>query len=69
MAPGEHTLSSTVGWVQQWSSFGQFVGPPAVAWVASQVGGWHFTWLATGVCSVIGLLLTVLIARVLRRPS
>lgn len=63
VAPGEHTLSSTVGWVQQWSAAGQFVGPPLVAWVASQVGGWHLTWLATGACSLIGLVLTALIAR------
>jgi MFS family permease len=63
VAPGEHTLSSTVGWVQQWSAAGQFVGPPLVAWVASAVGGWHLTWLATGACSLLGLLLTALIAR------
>jgi CP family cyanate transporter-like MFS transporter len=67
VAPGEHTLSSTVGWVQQWSAAGQFVGPPIVAWVASVVGGWHFTWLATGACSLIGLLLTALIARLPQR--
>jgi hypothetical protein len=63
VAPGEHTLSSTVGWVQQWSALGQFVGPPVVAAVASAVGGWHLTWLATGACSLIGLVLTALIAR------
>jgi MFS transporter, CP family, cyanate transporter len=63
VAPGEHTLSSTVGWVQQWSAAGQFVGPPLVAWVASQVGGWHLTWLATGACSLLGLALTVAIGR------
>jgi MFS family permease len=63
VAPGEHTLSSTVGWVQQWSAAGQFVGPPVVAWVASAVGGWHLTWLATGACALIGLVLTALIAR------
>jgi len=63
VAPGEHTLSSTVGWVQQWSAAGQFVGPPLVAWVASQVGGWHLTWVATGACSLLGLVLTAMIAR------
>jgi MFS transporter, CP family, cyanate transporter len=65
VAPGEHTLSSTLGWVQQWSAAGQFVGPPLVAWVASTVGGWHLTWLATGACSLLGLLLTAAIARLL----
>lgn len=63
LAPGEDTLASTVGWVQQWSAFGQFAGPPLVAWVASRAGGWQFTWLATGGCALVGLLLAMLIAR------
>lgn len=62
-APGEHTLSTTVGWVQQWSAFGQFAGPPLVAWVASRAGGWHWTWAATGMVSALGLLLAWRIAR------
>ncbi|MDE2616460.1 MAG: MFS transporter [Burkholderiales bacterium] len=57
LAPGEGTVSTTVGWMQQWASFGQFAGPPLVAWVASGVGGWHWTWAVTGGCSLIGLVL------------
>lgn len=57
LAPGEGTVSTTVGWMQQWASFGQFAGPPLVAWVASGVGGWHWTWGVTGACSLLGLLL------------
>ena len=63
LAPSEHTLSTTVGWVQQWSSLGQFAGPPLVAWVASQAGSWQYTGLATGLCSLIGLLLTWRLSR------
>jgi MFS family permease len=66
LAPGEDALSTTFGWVQQWSSFGQFAGPPLVAWVASRTGGWQWTWVATGLCSIAGLGLTGLIARRLR---
>jgi MFS family permease len=44
LAPGEDTLSTTVGWVQQWSAFGQFAGPPLVAAVASASGDWQWTW-------------------------
>ncbi|ODU10932.1 MAG: MFS transporter [Rubrivivax sp. SCN 71-131] len=62
-APGEHTLSSTVGWMQQWSSIGQFSGPPLVAWLADAAGGWQFTWLATGASSLLGLWLMTRIAR------
>jgi predicted MFS family arabinose efflux permease len=63
VAPSPATLSTTVGWVQQWSAAGQFCGPPLVAWVASSAGGWQFTWLATGVCSVLGLGCAVALTR------
>lgn len=70
VAPDEGMLSTTIGWIQQWSAFGQFSGPPVVAWVASRTGGWEFTWLATGAASVCGLLLTgVLARRVLADPG
>lgn len=57
VAPSERTVSTTVGWMQQCSSTGQFLGPPLVAWLAGQTGGWHWTWMATGITSLIGLLL------------
>ena len=63
LAPGAGTVSTTVGWMQQWASFGQFAGPPLVAWVASRVGGWHWTWSVTGLCSVMGLWLAVQLGR------
>ena len=68
LAPGEQTLSSTVGWMQQWSAFGQFSGPPLVAWIAGHAGGWQWTWVATGVCSLLGLGLAARIAALLRGP-
>jgi len=69
MAPGEETMATTVGWVQQWSAFGQFAGPPIVAAVASATGGWQWTGAVTGTCSVAGLLLTVALSRRLARPG
>ena len=65
VAPGEHLLSTTLGWVQQWSALGQFSGPPAMAFVAVQAAGWQFTWVATGACSLLGLGL----AMVLTKPA
>jgi MFS family permease len=64
LAPSEGTTSTTVGWMQQWSAFGQFAGPPLVAAVASVAGGWQWTWVVTGACSAAGLLLTLWLARV-----
>jgi MFS family permease len=63
VAPSDQALGTTVGWVQQWSALGQFAGPPLVAWLASQAGGWHWTWLATGACSAAGLALAAAIVR------
>ena len=57
LAPGHDTVSTTVGWMQQWSAFGQFAGPPLVAWVASSVGGWQWTWGVTTGCAAVGVLL------------
>lgn len=57
LAPSERTVSTTVGWMQQWSALGQFLGPPLVAWVAVRSDGWQWSWLVTGGCASIGLLL------------
>ncbi|WP_418320191.1 CynX/NimT family MFS transporter [Piscinibacter sakaiensis] len=65
VAPDEGSISATVGWVQQWSALGQFGGPPLVAWMAVATGGWQSTWLVTAAFSLLGLLLTAGIARLL----
>jgi MFS transporter, CP family, cyanate transporter len=65
-APGESTISTTVGWMQQWSSIGQFAGPPLVAFVASRAGGWQWSGLVTAGCAAVGLLLATFIARAIR---
>ena len=69
LAPSEGTMSTTVGWVQQWSALGQFAGPPLVAAVASTTGGWQWTWVATGTCSLVGLLLTAVLGRLSARHA
>jgi cyanate permease len=66
LAPDSHTVATTVGWMQQLSALGQFTGPPLVAWVASRVGDWHWTWAVTGACSLAGLLLCNRISALLR---
>ena len=67
LAPGDRTVSTTVGWMMQWSAIGQFAGPPVVAWLAGRVGGWHATWWVTGACCVLGALLAWRIGRRLGR--
>ena len=63
LAPSENTVSTTVGWMQQLSSIGQFCGPPLVAFVAAWSGGWSWTWLVTGTSSLLGLWLARQIGR------
>jgi MFS family permease len=67
LAPGDESVSTTVGWMQQWSALGQFSGPPIVAAVASAVGGWQWSGGVTAVFAMAGLGLSVLIARQLGR--
>ncbi|MBM3397201.1 MAG: MFS transporter [Betaproteobacteria bacterium] len=57
LAPGEQQVATTVGWVQQLSALGQFVGPPVVAAVAAQAGGWQLTPLVTVAFCGVGAVL------------
>ena len=66
-APGPSTVSTTVGWMQQLSAVGQFCGPPIVAWGAQWLGGWRWTGLIIGACSLVGLGLVWAISRALAR--
>ncbi len=66
-APNEHSVSSTVGLMQQLLSVGLFSGPPIVAWVASQASGWHLTWLITGMCAIAGCIISSMLIMVLHR--
>jgi MFS transporter, CP family, cyanate transporter len=63
LAPGEHTVSTTVGWMQQWSAFGQVAGPPLIAWIASAAGNWHWTWIFTGTCALAGMVVAATLGR------
>jgi MFS family permease len=65
LAPDPGAQASTVGWMQQGSSFGQFAGPPAVAALAAASGGWHWSWLALLAASLLGGVATLWIARLL----
>ncbi|NLA50963.1 MAG: MFS transporter, partial [Alcaligenaceae bacterium] len=56
-SPGSQTIASTVGWIQQCSSLGQFLGPPAVAWVVNLLGGWQWSWVGTMVFALLGLVM------------
>lgn len=59
VAPSADTVSTTVGWMQQFSALGQFVGPPVVAWAALRAGGWEWTGAVTGLAALVGMLLTL----------
>jgi len=69
VAPDESTVSTTVGWMQQLSAFGQFVGPPLAAWAAARAGGWHVIWWVTGALALVGMGITHVISRFLTGHS
>ncbi|MGE4338005.1 MAG: CynX/NimT family MFS transporter [Pigmentiphaga sp.] len=68
-SPSADTVPTTVGWMQQWSAVGQLAIPPAVGWLAAMAGGWQLTWVATGLCSVAGLIFAYIIGGLLARPA
>ncbi len=69
LAPRPDAVSVTVGWLQQWSSAGQFAVPPFMAWVAVRAGGWQWTGAVSAVLCVIGLWLALLIRSELARSQ
>ena len=66
LAPGEQQVAATVGWVQQLSALGQFIGPPVAAALAARAGGWQLTPLFTVACCAGGMALAALAQRALR---
>jgi CP family cyanate transporter-like MFS transporter len=69
LAPGEQQVAATVGWVQQLSALGQFIGPPTAAALAARAGGWQLTPMFTAACCMGGALLAVLAQRQLSRQN
>ena len=69
VAPTPQTTTTTVGWLQQCSSLGQFVGPPVVAWVVNLTGGWQSTWLATGAFALTGVFLALALGGTTRKAE
>ena len=65
VAPDDGTVSTTVGWMQQWSAFGQFAGPPLAAWAAARCRGWHVIWWVTAAFGLAGLCVAGMITRFL----
>jgi MFS family permease len=59
LAPSPQTTSTTIGWLTQCSALGQFAGPPMVAWAATLAGGWQWTWVVTGACALMGIVLAM----------
>ena len=67
LAPGEQQVSATVGWVQQLSALGQFLGPPTAAALAARAGGWQLTPLFTVGCCAGGAVMAAVIHHTLRK--
>ncbi|MCD1125445.1 MFS transporter [Jinshanibacter sp. LJY008] len=63
VTPSAQNIPVTIGWLQQWISFGQFAGPIIVALVVEYTQGWGSVWLLTGVWGVLGIVLSYLLCR------
>jgi len=65
-APSQATISTTVGMMQQGSSLGQLLLPPAVAALAQYTGGWTSIWIATAAAAMVTVAIGWEMARVSR---
>jgi len=63
LAPDSDTVSTTIGWMQQWSALGQFAGPPLVAALVVFSGGWSSSWWFIAACSLAGSVVAAWIGR------
>ncbi|MBU4612384.1 MFS transporter [Achromobacter sp. GG226] len=64
LAPSTDTIATTVGWTQQLSALGQLIGPPLVAWIAAQAGGWQWTGVLAALASAAGVVIAIRLAQV-----
>lgn len=63
VSPTPQALPVTIGWLQQWISFGQFAGPIIVALMVDYTRGWSSLWLLTGAWGLLGILLSGILCR------
>lgn len=63
LAPSPNAMAATVGVVMQGSTLGQVAGPPAVAAVATSVGGWGATPLVLGAAALVAIALGLALRR------
>lgn len=66
-APHPRAIGTTTGLMQQGSTLGQFLAPPAIAAVATAAGGWHLTAWVTGLMAVGTAAVAVAMGRIERR--
>lgn len=56
LAPSAQLVSGSIGWIQQWSSFGQFCLPPLMGLWVTWWGGWEQAWMVCVTLSILGIL-------------
>jgi DHA1 family inner membrane transport protein len=67
VAPRPGLVATTSGLIQQGSSLGQVVGPPALALIVSTLGGWQAAPWFLGSVAAVGTFLSFFVARLERR--
>lgn len=63
LAPEGGSAPAAMGLMQQIFNVGNFTGPMLVAWLVVQTGGWNATWWMTGLFGLLGITLTLILAR------
>lgn len=60
LAPPGGSPAGVFGLMQQIYTAGNFVGPTALAWLATQAGGWHASWWLSAAAGALGVGLVLL---------
>lgn len=56
LAPSPQLVAGSIGWIQQWSSLGQFCLPPLMGVLVTWWGGWEQAWTVCVTLSILGIL-------------
>ena len=60
VAPPDGSASAVMGLMIQVYNAANFIGPVVLTSIATAVGGWHLSWVMTGVAALLGLVLAAI---------
>lgn len=63
VVPDKGSIPVSVAWIQQLTSLGMLLTPPAMAALIQKAGGWHYAWVVTCIAAILGLAFSLCVPR------